>query len=384
MFRKPGLYFLRGATLVGVTIVSLACSGCAGNNTTSDLGTIVTVAGTGQLGDSGDGGPATSAQLYQPVCAVLDSAGNLYIGDAETDTIRKVAAETGIISTFAGNGKHGYSGDGGPATSASMEGPAACALDSAGNLYVADGANNVIRKISVATGVITTVAGNGAGGGFSGDGGPAIKAELNSPDGVVVDSSGNLFISDTSNQRVREVNASTGMISTIAGNGTYGYPGSGGKATSTVMGNPEGLTLDSDGNLYIAEEGACAVAKLSLSTGTIAIVAGTGKSCSPGENNGDGGLAKLASLAEPAGVALDSAGDIFISDTGSSRVREVTPSNGVITSVVGTTFGYSGDGGPSDHAQVHNPLGLFIDASGDLYIADSDNGVVRKVTPRQK
>jgi hypothetical protein len=317
----------------------------------------------------------------------LDSAGNLYIGDVATNTIRKVVAQSGIISAFAGNGSAGYSGDGGPATSASMYGPAACALDSAGNLYVADEASNVIRKISALTGVITTVAGNGSGagtsgGGFSGDGGLATKAELNHPNGVIVDAAGNLFISDTGNQRVREVNASTSIISTIAGNGTYGFPGSGGKAISTVMGNPEGLALDTDGNLYIAEEGVCVVAKLNVSTGTIATVAGNGSSCSEGPlDTGDGGLATLAPLAGPRGVALDSAGDIFISDTSHSRVRKVTVATGIITAVVGTTQGYSGDGGPSDHARLNNPIGLFFDVSGDLYIADSVNGAIRKVTP---
>jgi trimeric autotransporter adhesin len=377
------------ATAIAGTILAIALCGCSVNNVTS-IGTISTVAGTGAWGYSGDGGKATSAKLTQPTCVVLDSAGNLYIGDGATNTVRKVRAGTGIISAYAGNGTVGYGGDGGPAISASMYGPTACALDASGNLYVADEANNVIRKIMASTGIITTVAGNGfaagsSGGGFSGDGGLATKAEINHPWGVLVDSAGDLFISDTGNQRVREVNGVTGIITTIAGNGTYGYSGSGGPATDAMIGNPEQLALDATGNLYIAEEGASVIAKLNLSTGIISAVAGTGTSGDGTEKIlGDGGPATKAQLAEPQGVVLDAAGNIFISDGGHQRVRKVTASSGIITTVAGTDVGYSGDGGPAADAQLHNPEGLFFDASGDLYIADAYNSVVRKVTPQMQ
>jgi streptogramin lyase len=347
---------------------------------------ITTVAGTGKIGDSGDGGLATAAQLNQPYCAVQDSAGNLYIGDLAANTVRKVAAGTGIISAYAGNGSAAYRGDGGPATSASIYAPAACALDSAGNLYLADDANSVIRKITASTGIITTVAGNGANAGtssgiFTGDGGLATKAELNHPLGVAVDSAGNLYISDTSNQRVRKVNASTGIITTIAGNGTYGYSGSGGAATSAMIANPEQLALDTSGNLYVVEQGAGVVVKLDLSTGKIDTVAGSGPVSGEEKSIGDGGPATQALLLEPTGVALDASGNIYISDTGNERVRKVSVASGIITTVVGSTTGYSGDGGPASNAKVHNPAGLFFDGSGNLYIADSDNSAVRKVTP---
>ncbi len=177
------------------------------------------------------------------------------------------------------------------------------------------------------------------------------------------------------------MSSATGFITTIAGNGTYGFPRGGGAATNAMMGNPEGLALDSLGNLYIAEQGACIIAKLNLSTGTISTVAGNGTPCSEGNVKGDGSLTTLAPLAEPSSVALDAAGNLFIADTGNSLVRQATTTTGIITSVVGTSPGYSGDGGPSDRAQLHNPSDLFFDVSGNLYIADSDNGVIRKVTP---
>jgi trimeric autotransporter adhesin len=374
------------AVLVTTILVTASLSGCGGSsNATSSLGTIATVAGNGELGYYGDGGPAIEAKLKQPSCVVTDKVGNLYIGDEATNTIRKVAAATGIISTYAGNSLPAYSGDGGPAVSASMYAPAGCALDSTGNLYVAEAGNNIVRKIAASTGIITTVAGNGfgrgcGGGGFGGDGGPATKAQLFCPYGVAIDASGDLFISDTGNQRVREVNAQTGVITTIAGNGTNGHSGNGGAATDAMIANPEQLALDSASNLYIAEQGASVIAKVNLSTGIISTVAGNGTT-GTSTVKGDGGSATKAQLSSPQGVALDSAGNIFIADSNNQRVRKVDASTGVITTLAGTTLGYSGDGGSAAQAQFHNPWGLFVDASGDLYIADSDNAVVRKVTP---
>ncbi len=380
---------LMGIALAGI-LLATALFGCGGSNNTttlrtSSLGTITTVAGNGVTGYSGNGGLATSAELNQPDCAVMDSAGNLYIGDGVTNTIRKVAAGTGIISAYAGNGAAGYSGDGGPATAASMYGPEACALDSTGNLYVADVGNNVIRKITASTGIITTVAGDGygsgcAGGGFGGDGGLATKAQLFCPDGVVVDAAGDLFISDHNNQRVREVNGTTGIITTIAGNGQNGVYSAGGPATGALVSSPSQLALDASGNLYIAE--VSVVAKLNLATGMISTVAGGSTQLTANLNDlGDGGPATQAMFGGAGGVALDAAGNIFIADGGSNRVRKVTVSTGIITTVVGTTEGYSGDGGPAADAQLHAPKGLFFDASGNLYIADTYNSVVRKVTP---
>ena len=378
------------AFLVTTILVSASLSGCGGSsssNAPSNIGAIATVAGNGKIGYSGNGRPAIAAQLNRPSCAVADNVGNLYIGDMATNTIRKVAAGTGIISLYAGNGVPAYNGDGGPAVSASMYAPAGCVLDSTGNLYVVEAGNNIVRKIAASTGIITTVAGNGsgdgcAGGGFGGDGGPATKAELFCPYGVAIDASGDLFISDSGNQRVREVNAQTGVIATIAGNGTYGYSGDGGAATDAMIGNPQQLALDSSSNLYIAEQGKCVIAKVNLSTGIISTVAGNG-TAGPGVTltdspvKGDGGPATMAQLSYPQGVVLDPAG-IFIADSDNQRVRKVDASTGVITTVAGTTTGYSGDGGPAAQAQLHNPWGRSSTHLGNLYIADSDNGVIRK------
>jgi len=239
-------------------------------------------------------------------------------------------------------------------------------------LYISDEANNVIRKITAATGVITTVAGNGylAGtsfGGSSGDGGLAIYAELNHPWGLAMDSAGDLFIADEGNDRIQEVNGSTGVMTTIASfdNGT----------------NPTGLALDGAGNLYIAEAGNPSdVVKLNLSTKALTVVAGNGTIGEGQSVVGDGGPATSAVLAQPEGVTLDAMGNIFISDSNNQRVREVTASTGIIRTVAGTTSGYSGDGGPATKAKLHNPEQLFFDPAGELYIADSYNGVIRKVT----
>jgi sugar lactone lactonase YvrE len=376
-----------GIAISGVLLATSLCGCGDSSNASGNIGTISTVAGTGTYGYSGDGGLATAAQLNQPTCAVLDKEGNLYIGDVVTYTVRRVEAATGIITLYAGNGIAAYSGDGGPATSASIDGPSACTIDSAGNLYIADVGNNVVRKITASTGIITTVAGNGAAkGGFNGDGGPATSAELKMPYGIAVDSVGNLFISDMDNQRVRKVDGATGIITTIAGTGNYGYSGNGGAATSAMIGNPQQLALDGSDNLYIAEQGESVIVKVNLSTGIITTVAGDGSTSRDSLTAnptvvGDGGLATKAKLSDPQGVVVDADGNIFIADSGNHRVRKVTASTGIITTVVGSKIGYSGDGGASNRARLHNPEGLFFDAAGNLYIADSYNSVVRKVTP---
>jgi len=360
-----------GMAAAGLAAGVVVAGGMAGCGSSGSGATIVTVAGTGVIGNSGNGGAATAAKLGQPTCMAMDAQGNLYIGDIQFYTVRKVTAATGVISAYAGNGTYGYSGDGGPATSASLYGPMGCVLDAAGNLYISDQANNVIRKITASTGVITTVAGNGylagtAFGGTSGDGGPAILAELNHPHGLAMDSAGDLFIADQNNDRVQEVNGSTGMMTTVASfdSGT----------------EPAGLALDGEGNLYIAEAGKPSdVVKLNLSTKVLTVMAGNGTIGQGQSVVGDGGPATSAVLSQPEGVTLDVAGNIFISDSGDARVREVTASTGIITTVVGTTSGFSGDGGSATKAQLHNPEQLFFDAAGDLYIADSYNGAIRKV-----
>ena len=332
---------------------------------------ISTVAGNGTPGFSGDGSDPTKAQMNSPTGVALDSAGNLYIADSLNCRIRKVASG-GSISTFAGNGTLSYSGDGGPASKAQLNTPQGVAADAAGNLYVADTLNNVVRKVSL-NGTISNFAGNG-GAGSAGDGGAATSAQLNGPQGLAVDASGNLFIADTMNAKVRKVSAS-GVISTVAGSGTPGYGGDGGAAASAQLNLPFGVAVDSSGNLYIADFGNSRVRKVSAS-GAIATVAGNGSA----GYSGDGGPAAKAQLTGPQGVAVDAAGNLYIADTENNAIREVT-ADGRISTVAGNgVAGYSGDGGPATSAQVGNPVGVAVDAVGNIFTVDASNRV-RQVYP---
>jgi uncharacterized protein (TIGR03437 family) len=323
-------------------------------------GVITTVAGNGTLGFSGDNGPATSAQLDPGSGLAVDSAGSLYIAEYDNQRVRKVSG--GVIATVAGNGTPGFSGDGGPATSAQLLYPSGVAVDSAGNLYIADTFNQRIRKVS--NGVITTVAGDGTPW-FGGDNGPAARAELNLPYAVAVDSAGNLYIADTYNQRIRKI--ANGVINTVAGGGPS--LGDNGPATNALLDYPQGVATDSAGNLYIADSVHNRIRK--VSGGVIATVAGGGSLI------GDNGPATSAQLFSPNGVAWGSAGNLYIVDSG--RIRTV--SNGVISTVAGIgTFGFSGDNGPATSAELDYPGGVAVDSAGNFYIADTGNHRIRKVS----
>jgi sugar lactone lactonase YvrE len=335
---------------------------------------IRTLAGNGTQGYMGDGGAATSAELEQPFGVALDSAGNLYIAESVDNRIRKVTVATGIITTVAGNGTVGYMGDGGAATSAELNNPTGVTLDIAGNIYIADKANNCVRKVTAATGIITTVAGNGSAA-YAGDGGLATSAELNSPTGVALDSTGNLYIADSNNNRVRKVTAATGNITSVAGNGMGDYTGDGGAATSAGLSLPIGVALDSTGNLYIADTFNNRIRKVTVATGIITTVAGNGV----GNYMGDGGAATLAALNTPSGVAVDDAGNLYIADSNNNRVRKVTAA-GIITTVGGNGgTGYTGDGGAATSAELRYPYGVALDNTGNILIADTFNSVIRKV-----
>ena len=343
---------------------------------------IDTVAGSGPTGGyggafSGDGGPATQARLQNPLGVALDVHGNLYIADAGNQRIRKVDTR-GIITTVVGNGISGYSGDGGPATQAKLRGPSDVAIDAAGNLYIADGANYCIRKVNT-NGIITTVAGIGTRAGYSGDGGPATQALLSVPRGIAVDAQGNLYIADSDNHRIRKVDTN-GIITTVAGNGTAGFGGDGGPASQARLGGPRDVFVDAQGTLYIADYGNHRIRKVDTN-GIITTVAGNGTA----GFGGDGGPATEAELYWPGGVAVDSAGNLYIADKDSSnnnnRIRKVDTSGTIIT-VAGTgTHGFSGDGGPAIEAQFYAVNQLAIDDSGNLYIADYWNHRIRKVAP---
>jgi trimeric autotransporter adhesin len=334
-------------------------------------GSLRLVAGSGALGYSGDGGSATAAMLNYPIGVAIDSAGNIFIADTGNNRIRKVTPD-GIITTVAGNGNNGFGGDGGQATAAQLSSPYYVAVDSAGNLYFNDNFNQRIRKVTGA-GVISTVAGNGSRG-FGGDGGKATAAFLDAPNGVAVDSTGNLFIADTNNCRIRKVTV-TGVISTIAGNGTSGFSSDGGQATAAQLSYPIDVALDSAGNLFIADRANQRIRKVTVA-GVISTVVGNGTN----GFSGDGGQATAAQLNWPTAVAIDFVGNLFIADSENDRIRKVTVA-GVTSTVAGNgTRGFNGDGGQATAAQLYYPNGVAIDSSGNLYIADSRNNRIRKVT----
>jgi trimeric autotransporter adhesin len=348
---------------------------------TSTVNIITTVAGTlGTEGYSGDGRLATSADLNYPSNMVVDSSGDIFIADTDNFVIREVVASTGDIQTNIGNNTLAYSGDGGLAVSAELNTPGGVAIDSLGNIYIADSANSVVREVLAATGDIQTVAGNGIAG-YSGDGGAATSAELNGPEGVFVDSAGNIFIADTGNSVIREVTASSGNIATVAGDGVPGYTGDNGAATSAEINNPFGVFVDSAENIFIADTDNSVIREVTASSGVITTVAGNGTDCTdPTTPCGDGAAATSAQLNSPAGVFVDQAEDIFIADTFDFRIREVTASNGTISAVAGTGGrGYAGDGAAATSAELDTPYGLFVDAAGDIFIADTDNAVIREV-----
>jgi sugar lactone lactonase YvrE len=333
-------------------------------------GNITTLVGDGTAAYAGDGGPAASAQIYHPEGLALDSVGNLYIADYGNSRIRMVNPE-GVISTVAGIGTKGYSGDDGPATSAQINGPMGVAVDSAGNLYIAEYGNNRIRKVTLA-GVISTVAGNGTKG-FSGDGGPATSAKLNGPTGIAVDSAGNLYIADYGNSRIRMV-TSAGVISTVAGDGTSGFGGDGGPATSAQFYYPEGVAVDSAGNLFISDSSNNRI-RMVNPAGIISTVAGSGS----GGYGGDNIPATSGTLNGPIGVAVNSAGVLFIADYNNQRIRMVSPT-GVISTVAGDgTKNYGGDDGPAISAQLNGPIGVAVNSAGVLFIADYYNNRIRMV-----
>jgi streptogramin lyase len=344
-------------------------------DSTAAPGDISTIAGNGTGGYSGDGGIATNAMLSDPMGVALDADDNLYIADLTNHCIRRVDAVTGEITTVAGTGMQGFNGDGIAATLAQLSYPFAIALDGTGNLYIADSTNHRVRRVDKVTGLISTVAGTGSAG-SSGDGGAATVAQMREPIDLAFDSFGNLFIAELRNHQIRKVDGSNGNISTVAGSGTLGYNGDGIAATTADLYYPSGIVLGSDGDLFIGDTGNDRIRRVDAVTGLIETVAGNGVR----GFSGDGGLATAAQIAYSTGIGLDGVGNLFIADQDNHRVRRVDATTGAIATVAGAgTNGYSGDGGPAVSAQLYFPYDVAFDSKGHLYIADPNNDRIRRV-----
>jgi len=319
---------------------------------------INTIAGNGTAGFSGDSGAPTSAQLSSPTGMFLDSSGNLYFCDSANQRVREISK--GTITTIAGNGTSGYSGDGGSPTSAELFNPTGVAVDSSGNVYIAESANHIIREVS--GGKITTFAGTNTGG-YSGDGSTATAAQLDFPTAVALDSAGNVWIADSGNDAIRKV--SGGIITTVLG----------GDATGDQFHNPTDLAFDAQGNLYIADEQGRRILKYAATGGPVTVIAGNGIIGFSGDN----GPAVDATFDDPAGLATDSAGYVYVADTLNSRIRKISPA-GIITTIAGKGDpAYGGDGGAATSAFLYFPRKVLVDASGNVYIADTGSNVIREM-----
>jgi trimeric autotransporter adhesin len=335
-------------------------------------GILSTVAGNGTAAFDGDGGPASAAALNLPTSVAVDAAGNLFIADTRNSRIRKVSS-SGIISTIAGNGLVGFTGDGAPASNAALNNPQLLAMDPFSNLHFYDGANYRIRKIS-ADGLIATIAGGSSPFPF-GDGNAATNANLQNPKNFAFDGSGNMYVADAGNSRVRKI-APNGRISTIAGNGNNGFGGDGGLATQAMLSQPTAIAIDATGNLYVADYSNNRVRKVTPA-GIISTVAGGGN---PFPTLGDGGIATNAYLNSPYSLAFDANGNLLIGCSGS--IRKLTPA-GLISTIAGKPSGdynFTGDGGPATEARITFVEGLAFDSQGSLYLADAMNARIRKIT----
>ena len=329
---------------------------------------ITTVAGCGDT-TLGDGGLAVHAALVGPYGVALDGLGNFYITDGYHNRIRKVNA-AGVITTIAGTGIQGYNGDGIPATAAQLYRPVGIIFDQSGNLYFCDGYNNRVRRIHT-TGIITTIAGNG-GSVYNGDNIAATAAVIYNAHCVAVDGSGNMYITDCGNHRVRRINTS-GVITTIAGTGTLGYSGDNGPATNAMINFPYGIALDGAGNIYFADTYENVVRKIDTS-GIITTFAGNSMAVALGDN----GPATSAVLNHPIGIAIDGDNTVFITMASQERIRKVA--SGIITTVAGVgTLGFSGDNDPATNAQLAFPCGIALDAAGSIYFTDFANNRVRRI-----
>ena len=336
---------------------------------------ITTAVGTGEPGFAGDGGPADRARLNGPFDIGFDTAGNLYFSDTFNHRIRRVDARTGIISTVAGSGEAGYAGDGGPATLARLNEPYGIAIDKMANVYIADRHNHCVRRVDGASGVITTLAGNGSAE-FGGDGGPAARAGMVEPNGLALDpAQGRLFVADVAGNRVRVVDLAAGTIATFAGTGEAKHSGDGGPAAAAGIHGARAVKVAAGGVVYILERQGSTLRVVDPRTGIITTLAGTGAL----GYSGDGGPTLAAVFNAPKELAIDRRGNLLIVDTENHAIREIDLAGGTVVTLAGGRKGGEGDGGPATAAGLDRPHGAAVAADGSIYIGDTNNHRIRKL-----
>ena len=337
-------------------------------------GIIQTIVGTGKAGYSGDGDIASNALLREPFMCCFDKNGNIIIAEAKNHCVRRVDVHTGLIQTIAGTGSPGYSGDGGPATVATMNEPYSLAVDLTSNdIYIVDRLNAVIRKLQATSGVITTIAGTGISG-YSGDNAPAYLAQLREPNDCYIDSRGGLLIADIQDQRIRKLDLSTGIISTFAGNGEKLRAGDGRPAQEASILGARAICQDNLGNTYIAEREGNGVRKVDFN-GIMSTFAGNGER----GYSGDGGPAMSATWGAPKAIRCDNDGNVIVVDTENHAIRKIDKDTGIVNTIAGGHLGNEGDGGTATNAGLDRPHGCSIDSEGNIFIADSNNHRIRVV-----
>ena len=340
---------------------------------TYEAGIITTIAGTGERGYAGDGGPAGTALLSEPFMCAFDATGNLYVAEAMSHCVRRVDATTGVIVTIAGTGAEGYYGDDGPATQAMFNQPYSLQVDANGDVYVVDRLNYVIRKIDAETGTISTVAGTGESG-YGGDGGPGTLAQFREPNDCFLDGCGGLLVADVQDQRIRRLDLASGVITTFAGNGEKRRGGDGRPATEASILGARAVCMDGAGNTYIAEREGNGIRKVDAN-GVMSTLAGTGEF----GYGGDGGPAFIATWGGPKAIRCDHDGNLLVVDTENHAVRRIDAATGYVTTIAGGRLGGNGDGRAAEEAGMDRPHGADVDAQGNIYIADSNNHRVRVV-----
>jgi DNA-binding beta-propeller fold protein YncE len=354
--------------------LGIVCCTCPLFSAVASAAEIRTIAGNGRQTYSGDGAVAIEAGIAEPFGLTLGPDEALYICSVKNHSIRRVDERTGFISTVAGSGKMGYDGDGGPAVRALCNEPYEVRFDSDGNMYFVEMENHVVRRVDAKTAKISTVAGSGTAG-FAGDGGKAVSAKLRQPHSIGLDGAGSLFIADIGNNRIRRVDLRSGLIETVAGTGENGPTPEGAALRKTALNGPRAIDFDLRGQMYLALREGNAVLKVDLRGQKLVPLAGTGNK----GYSGDGGPARDATLSGPKGIAIGPGGDIYLADTENHAIRVVRAATGTIETLVGDGSPGDGPDGPPRRCRLHRPHGVFVDRKGNVYIGDSSNNRVRKL-----